>query len=381
MNERTANHPRGLAAQTNSGVARPNGPNSRSEQEAALNRRLFSKLGTAMLCTLTLTVCSVNAATTDTPKPDAAVIEQTTEKGPVKLLVRITPKSPRLSDTLDLTLRIESVEGVEIIPPPFGESMGEFLVRDYTEKPVPPVPGKVAREFYYQLEPAHAGTHLIRSISAEFIDKRPVSDNKEARVLIESEPIEIEVTSDLGKATPSLTDLAAMHAPLDPPSRLQFWLTVFAGAIAGVIAALFVVHRLTRKGPPPVPIIRRSPEELAREALDRLLRENLHGKGLYKEFYVRLTGIVRTYIEATTGLHAPEQTTEEFLRDMRRKNVFPVERSLQLAEFLEAADLVKYAGQEPGPRQIQDAIARAQEFIGLPTALAGLPREVSVAAT
>jgi len=335
-----------------------------------------------LCCVLALAGCEKNESTAkDKAKADVAAIEQSAEKGPVKLSVRITPKSPRLSDTLDLTLRIEAAEGVEIIPPPFGESMGEFLVRDYTEKTVPPTPGKVAREFYYQLEPAHAGTHLIRSISAEFIDKRPQSDNKEARVLVETEPIEIEITSELGKATPSLTNLAAMHAPLEPPSRLFFWLYVAGGVALVVLINVLIYRHFTHMTPLPKKVIRRSPEELAREALERLLRENLHGKGLYKEFYVRLTGVVRTYIEATTGLRAPEQTTEEFLRDMKRKNVFPVERSLRLAEFLEAADLVKYAGQEPSERQIQDAIARAQEFIGLPTALAGLPQEVSVAAT
>ncbi len=78
-----------------------------------------------------------------------------------------------------------------------------------------------------------------------------------------------------------------------------------------------------------------------------MLAENLPARGLVKEFYLRLTGIVRQYVEDTTGIRAPEQTTEEFLRDMRSRAVFPPERSARLAEFLEAADLVKYAGQQP----------------------------------
>ena len=93
---------------------------------------------------------------------------------------------------------------------------------------------------------------------------------------------------------------------------------------------------------------------------------------MVKEFYLRLTGIVRQYVEDTTGIRAPEQTTEEFLRDMRSRTVFPPERSVQLAEFLEAADLIKYAGQQPGEGQIDQAIARAFEFVNLkatPTAV------------
>jgi hypothetical protein len=61
---------------------------------------------------------------------------------------------------------------------------------------------------------------------------------------------------------------------------------------------------------------------------------------------------------------------------MRSRNVFPPERSVQLANFLEAADMVKYAAMEPGERQIEDAIARAQEFVGLPSAFRPLPETV-----
>ena len=110
---------------------------------------------------------------------------------------------------------------------------------------------------------------------------------------------------------------------------------------------------------------RQTPEEIARAALERLLAEDLPRRGLVKEFYLRLTGIVRQYVEDTTGIRAPEQTTEEFLRDMRSRAAFPPERSVQLAEFLEAADLIKYAGQQPGAGQIDQAIARAHEFVNL----------------
>ena len=124
----------------------------------------------------------------------------------------------------------------------------------------------------------------------------------------------------------------------------------------------------------PIEPPRRTPEEIAQEALALLLAENLPARGLVKEFYLRLTGIVRQYVEDTTGLRAPEQTTEEFLRDMRSRNVFPRERSARLAEFLEAADLVKYAGQRPEEGQIDQAVARAHEFVNAapaPAVMAG----------
>jgi hypothetical protein len=102
---------------------------------------------------------------------------------------------------------------------------------------------------------------------------------------------------------------------------------------------------------------------MAHAALAQLLAENLPAQGLFRDFYVRLTGIVRIFIEGTTGLRAPEQTTEEFLSAMRQQKIFTTERSVRLSEFLEAADMVKYAGQQPGADQIEVSIARAREFV------------------
>ena len=114
--------------------------------------------------------------------------------------------------------------------------------------------------------------------------------------------------------------------------------------MATVLAVIAVVL-LRRRKRRPVAVRKQTPEEIAQAALTRLLAENLPARGLVKEFYLRLTGIVRQYVEDTTGIRAPEQTTEEFLRDMRSRSVFSRERSVRLAEFLEAADMVKYAGQ------------------------------------
>jgi hypothetical protein len=110
------------------------------------------------------------------------------------------------------------------------------------------------------------------------------------------------------------------------------------------VAGFVLFRRRTKRVAEPR---RLSPEEIAHTALTALLAEDLPARGLVKEFFLRLTGIVRQYIEATTGIRAPEQTTEEFLRAMRSREAFSPQRSVRLAEFLEAADMIKYAGQQP----------------------------------
>ena len=298
----------------------------------------------------------------DKAESSSDAIERTAEKGPVKLFVRVWPSKPRLSDLVEMDVRVESQPDVEIKPPSFGQAVGDFLIRDYIERP--PVTGAGSlRHFHYQLEPAHAGKHLIRSVSIEFVDRRPNSERTGQPALVETDPLELDVTSELGDQTPRLADLQPMLPPRPVPRTFALgWLVVTGLGVLLAILCFAVLRRRKRRSTEPR---RPTAEEVAQAALALLLAENLPGRGLVKEFYLRLTGIVRQYVEDTTGIRAPEQTTEEFLRDMRSRAVFPPERSVQLAEFLEAADLVKYAGQQPEESQLDHAIARAHEFVNL----------------
>jgi hypothetical protein len=335
--------------------------------------RFFCRIGLPrrwlFVAVVWMTALSAGCGVTGTSKvdpgePSAGVIERKAEKGPVKLLVRVTPREPRLSDLVQMDVTVESQPGVEVKPPAFGQAVGDFLIRDYTERPAEAVTGvgKV-RHFHYELEPAHAGKHLIRSVAIEFVDNRPQSEQPGKPALIETDPLEVNVTSELASGAPSLADLEPMVPPRPVPKYFAFaWLLA---AVAVGVVGIVAIALLRRRRLGPVEPRRQTPEEIAQAALARLLADNLPAQGLVKEFYVRLTGIVRQYVEDTTGIRAPEQTTEEFLRDMRSRAVFRPERSARLAEFLEAADMVKYAGQQPGDAQIEQSIDRAHEFVNL----------------
>jgi hypothetical protein len=108
---------------------------------------------------------------------------------------------------------------------------------------------------------------------------------------------------------------------------------------------------------------RMSPIERAMAELQRLLSRNLPGKGLYKDFYVELTMVVRRYIERTHGIRAPGQTTQEFLAAAAKHPQFSVETVNQLRAFLESADMVKFAGQEATIPMTDEATAKAKTYM------------------
>lgn len=334
-----------------------------------LNRLLRLTLVTGLLLTI-VTGCNARTLTVNSGQSaQAKSLVRESNNGPVQLTVRVTPESPRLSDLVSLELLIKAEEGIEIIPPVFGKAVGDFLVLDYSEQsktndnqPLPPN----SRAFRYQLEPAHSGKHIIRSISIEFIDRRDKNESEPKTQKIQSTPIELEITSELGNSIPDLADLDPMVSP-KPLAENKAWLWAIAFLMIAGSTLLIWYGVKTIQSKPNTIVVSISPEELAKKQLRELLDEQLPQKGLVKEFYLRLTGIVRHYIESTTGLKAPEQTTEEFLRDLHRSNSIKPDQAVRLGDFLEAADMVKYAGQQPTSEQIDLSVERATEFISIQT--------------
>ena len=134
---------------------------------------------------------------------------------------------------------------------------------------------------------------------------------------------------------------------------------LLAAASLAAFALWFIMKTIARK----VKEYRMSPVERAWVELDRLLRKALPERGRYKDFYVELTLVVRRYVQRQHGVKAPHLTTEEFFAATRNAADFPKETLDALVEFLEAADLVKFAGVEATGETASDATKRARAYI------------------
>ena len=133
-------------------------------------------------------------------------------------------------------------------------------------------------------------------------------------------------------------------------------LSVIAAIVAGgyylvkFIAAKWREHRM-------------SPVERAWVELDRLMKKGLPGRGKFKDFYVELTMVVRRYVRRQHGIKAPHLTTEEFFAATRASDEFPKEALDALMEFLNKADMVKFAGVEATPETADGATQSAKAYI------------------
>lgn len=156
------------------------------------------------------------------------------------------------------------------------------------------------------------------------------------------------ITNTAPAAAPVLEDIHDIKPPLDIPSGLA-WLWWTLGIIAALVA-LYYLWRWWRQRAemvhvvPPVPAHIRARQKLG-AALALLTQP--------KPFCIEVSDITRMYLEERFNFHAPERTTEEFLRELAGTNLLSADQKVSLARFLESCDLVKFAKYEPGEAELR----------------------------
>lgn len=152
-----------------------------------------------------------------------------------------------------------------------------------------------------------------------------------------------------------LYDIKDIKGPLYPFSLLKLFLWLISGFFI-VWLIIKLLKKFRKKAPPKLPY------EIALEALVATQAE-LSKTGDVKEYYVRISDIVRHYIETIFKLRAPEMTTQEFLMNLSDSWKISVGYKELLKVFMEACDLVKFAKHAPSREEIDSVFMTAKNFI------------------
>lgn len=142
------------------------------------------------------------------------------------------------------------------------------------------------------------------------------------------------------------------------------WLLLIAAAAAG--AAYLYRRRRTRPvsvesrpAAPPRPF-----HLVALEALDELERSALLERGQVKRYHVRISEIIRSYVEGQLRVPALEMTTGEVVDGLR--NAALGDRIAgTFGTFLARCDLVKFAKLRPGADDSRELMATARSLVGM----------------
>jgi hypothetical protein len=140
------------------------------------------------------------------------------------------------------------------------------------------------------------------------------------------------------------------------------WLYWVAGALA-LLALVYLGWRLwlrRKKVPPaapaPSPI---APDAEAYQALDALAADDATNP---KQFYFRLSAIIRRYVERRYAIPAAEMTTEELIPRVDRLPLAP-DLAQPFKALCRAADPIKFAGAAAPPDRIPRDLSFARDFV------------------
>lgn len=206
------------------------------------------------------------------------------------------------------------------------------------------VSGRPQKKFHFFVQAFDSGTFVLPPFDL-IVDGKPEKTN----------PVTLTVLPVKVKADDKIDDFSDIADPFevnpdpeemeeDAAGVLVWWLIAAAVLLLIAITWLFVRFRKTGRILPmskPVP-----PYKQALSRLKKLQHQNLPAKGKTKEFYTRLTDIIRVYLNAQFDIRTIEHTSAEILDEVA------IDRRLEkyeevLQPIFETADFVKFAKVNP----------------------------------
>ncbi len=294
----------------------------------------------------------------------AEMIERSTSRGPVEVTLRLEPSDPLIGDPIHLEIEVLADDGVEVLMPEFGEALDRFLILDFAPSADVADDGRNRFVQRYNLEPPRSGEHSVPPLLVEFVDRRAG-----AKAAPEGADAYEVLTERIDFTVESVLPEAASDELRPMPGRLRalgvagvpYWV-IGTVAVVLLLAGLPLAYRYWQARE--IARRKRTAYEIARGELDELLQWERHpNRDQVEAFYVKLSGIIRRYLENRFDLHAPELTTEEFLVVASRSPDLTPEWRERLGEFLKRADLVKFAGLVPGDTEIDESVEAARRFL------------------
>ena len=285
-------------------------------------------------------------------------VDKVYERGPATVHIRLDKTKMTIADTVLLQLEATLQPGYEMQMPKVDKVLENFGIVDWDNLGAKlDDKNNVVTTYQYRLEPFLSGQYEIPAFTFQFHDANDPNATHE----LASEPIVVEVTSLLGdqRANLVIEDIEGVVEMPKPASR--WWLWVLVALAVAAVPAVWLLLR-SRRVKQLVRIFKPA-HEVAYTRLRALVAENLVEQGKIKEFYERISGILRHYIEDRFDLRAPERTTEEFLAELRfTETLAPSDKSV-LEEFLTHCDLVKFAKHDPTTDQVQRTFDLVKDFI------------------
>ena len=262
-----------------------------------------------------------------------------------------------IGDEINYKITVDFPENIEVFFPETQDKIGGLTVKDFAVSDIKRDEGRITRELNYVLETYKTSSYIISAFDIKYKEKL-----KSEIEVAKTPEIFVEVVTVLDA---DASDVRGIKPPVSLDKR-YFKLYIIIAIVFGVLLLVaivlhYVYHRKqaeTESIPEPL-----SAYQIAYNDLESLRAMDLVSKGQIKEYYYRLSNIVRHYIENRFKLMAPERTTEEFLLEMTVTGKLSGVHKELVGNFLEHCDMVKFAAYGPDSREIESSFNSAKKLV------------------
>jgi len=206
-----------------------------------------------------------------------------------------------------------------------------------------------------------SGNYVIKPFTVEISDKgttRLYTSNVSALAVTVPNKAPADTSKDIYDI------IAPKEAPVTFREILPWIIIVLVIGLIVWLLARFLprtpLGKFVRKEKPAEPA-----HKIAYRELENLRKEELWQKGEVKEYYSRLSDILRRYIAGRFGIESPELTTDETVRKLQRSGFVKNELLSTVKVILSDSDMVKFAKYLPGEEINKASIDDAARFVDL----------------
>lgn len=311
---------------------------------------------TRLLLVLAVLLAGAPSARAQAPAPTPAPAAPTVEPvEPAGVSVRLEPEQVRIGEpfTYSVTLTHPREHRYELVPPKGGDSPFELLNQTRQRQDAP---ANATTTFGLRMSAFELGTVTLPDLTFDV-----ATPEGPRRFTLPGKTLDVAATLP-PDAEGQGAELMDYQPPTEVPIRSWTLLWVLAGLLATGLVAWALVRwwRNRPKREVRVPVL---PLDVrTRKALDTLKAEDLPGRGHVKDFYFRLSEILRGYLGERYGFEALECTSTELMASLRRLPT-PGLPEDALMRFISESDLVKYARADASPETCQGALAFGYELL------------------
>lgn len=212
----------------------------------------------------------------------------------------------------------------------------------------------------YLITSFDSGLYRINPVYAEMADSKGLKRYYSDYSMLEVSRVKIAPADTASK----IFDITAPYrAPLTVGEILPWILLAFLLSVIIWLIIKLIKKIKKEKKKEIVPVIIEPAHVIAFRELEKLQNEKLWQNGETKKYHIRLTEIIRQYLENRFGVNSLELTTSETLEALVKTGFKKDESYNKLRSVLTGADLVKFAKYKPEPEENEASYTNSWDFV------------------